>query len=224
MGLLAAMVLMAMPAENQSAILTAPVPSGAASAAAEGTVAPLPGPTPAHPPRAIEPKSWFDMSTYPAFSLKDGVAGRVGFRVEVNADGTVHACGINRSSGDQALDKTTCALVRARGRFIPAATDAGVAVAGVYYNSIVWRNDEIFPPTPSYEEHSMVVTDGNVRECRARSNDQAPVPALQWHAEPCRPLPFVDGYRDAAGRLVPKRVTTTEIVTVEDAPVDPPAH
>ncbi len=56
----------------------------------------------------------------------------------VGPDGRVANCTITTSSGNGALDATTCRLLRSRTRFTPATSAAGVPVAGEVNATIDW--------------------------------------------------------------------------------------
>ncbi len=53
-------------------------------------------------------------------------------RFTIEASGRVSGCRISRSSGDAALDSTTCRLIEARFRFRPATNARGEPVASPY--------------------------------------------------------------------------------------------
>lgn len=69
---------------------------------------------------------------YPAAASRARVGGEVEVRFTIQPSGRVTGCRVSRSSGDAALDTTTCRLIEDRFRFKPATNAAGVAVASVY--------------------------------------------------------------------------------------------
>lgn len=67
----------------------------------------------------------------------DGATGSVTVHLDVNAEGLVTGCAVARSSGNAALDATTCRLARARFRYAPARDREGRAIPDV----AGWRQD-----------------------------------------------------------------------------------
>lgn len=63
--------------------------------------------------------------------------GSVLLHLDVGSDGRVNACRVARSSGDVALDATTCRLATKRFRYRPATDPAGRAVR----DTAGWRQD-----------------------------------------------------------------------------------
>jgi TonB family protein len=88
---------------------------------------------------AIDPGSWFSSDNYPFEALKKGIEGSVTFEVDVDPEGKPTICRVAVSSGNQALDQTTCDIVRAKGRFVPTKGRGGKPVAGRYRNVAMWR-------------------------------------------------------------------------------------
>lgn len=87
---------------------------------------------------AIDPGSWFTAEDYPLEAASHGIEGKTRFEVDVSAEGKPTACRIVKSSGSELLDRTTCDIVAAKGRFKPA-TRRGKPVAGGYSNAASWR-------------------------------------------------------------------------------------
>jgi TonB family protein len=85
---------------------------------------------------------------YPAASVRNGEQGAVAFRLSIGADGRPAGCSVTRSSGSAALDATTCRLMMARPRFVPARDSSGKAVADAVEGRIVWRLPDDAPPRP----------------------------------------------------------------------------
>ena len=69
---------------------------------------------------------------YPSSASDAKVGGDVEVRFTVQPDGRVRGCSVTRSSGDAALDNTTCRLIEARFRFRPATDSAGKPIASPY--------------------------------------------------------------------------------------------
>ena len=89
---------------------------------------------------------------YPRGPLEAGIGGTVGLRFVVGADGRVSDCAVTRSSGNAALDATTCRLIRKRFRYRPKRDSSGRAVADVVTGEHEWRStrrpDEIIEEPP----------------------------------------------------------------------------
>lgn len=71
-------------------------------------------------------------SDYPDSSSKAKRGGEVETRFTITAEGRVTDCTVTRSSGDPALDATTCRLLEKRFRFKPATNGAGEPIASTY--------------------------------------------------------------------------------------------
>jgi len=69
---------------------------------------------------------------YPREARRARIGGEVEVRFTIEATGRVTGCRVSKSSGDAALDATTCRLIEARFRFKPATNTAGLAVASSY--------------------------------------------------------------------------------------------
>lgn len=69
---------------------------------------------------------------YPAAASRARIGGEVEVRFTIQPTGRVTGCRVSRSSGDDALDTTTCRLIEERFRFKPATNTAGQAVASAY--------------------------------------------------------------------------------------------
>ncbi|WP_235302795.1 energy transducer TonB [Sphingopyxis sp. MWB1] len=71
-------------------------------------------------------------SDYPPLASRAKVGGDVEVRFTVQPDGRVTGCRVSRSSGDTAIDATTCRLIEQRFRFRPATNNRGEAIASPY--------------------------------------------------------------------------------------------
>ncbi|WP_428629517.1 energy transducer TonB [Sphingopyxis sp.] len=69
---------------------------------------------------------------YPSAASRAKTGGEVEVRFTIQPTGRVVGCRVSRSSGDAALDATTCRLIEERFRFKPATNAAGDPVASVY--------------------------------------------------------------------------------------------
>jgi protein TonB len=71
-------------------------------------------------------------SDYPRSASAAKAGGDVEVRFTIQPSGQVSGCRVTRSSGDAALDETTCRLIEAPFRFRPATNAAGDAIASSY--------------------------------------------------------------------------------------------
>lgn len=69
---------------------------------------------------------------YPAAASRARVGGEVEVRFTIQPTGRVTGCRVTRSSGDAALDATTCRLIQERFRFRAATDASGDAIASAY--------------------------------------------------------------------------------------------
>lgn len=77
-------------------------------------------------------------SDYPAAAADAGASGTVEIRYLVQVDGRVGDCEVTRSSGNAALDATTCRLIEQRFRFRPSRDARGRAVPALIAESHEW--------------------------------------------------------------------------------------
>lgn len=68
--------------------------------------------------------------------------GTVGIRLTVGTDGKVRECAVTQSSGHDALDDATCALVTKRARFDPGKNDRGETANGTFSSAVRWQIPE----------------------------------------------------------------------------------
>ncbi|OBV11423.1 energy transducer TonB [Erythrobacter dokdonensis] len=106
----------------------------------------IPGPAPsASPfdPVAASPRGnpgrWVTDSDYRSRWIREGLSGKAGFTLAIDAAGKVTGCTITRSTGHKALDEATCELVSKRARFVAARDGTGKPVAGSYSNTVNWQ-------------------------------------------------------------------------------------
>lgn len=71
-------------------------------------------------------------SDYPKAASRAKIGGEVEVRFTIQPTGRVTACRVTRSSGDPALDSTTCRLIEERFLFRPATDAAGRPIASSY--------------------------------------------------------------------------------------------
>jgi protein TonB len=96
-------------------------------------------PAPLKQARPISPADWVRDNDYPAEALKNHESGTVIFRLDVGTDGKVARCNVMTSSGSDLLDRHTCAIMIARGRFHPAEDSNGSPVAGTWNSKFSWE-------------------------------------------------------------------------------------
>src|SRR3546814_18128656 len=70
--------------------------------------------------------------SYPKQAARAKIGGEVEVRFTIQPTGRVTGCRVTRSSGDPALDATTCRLIADRFRFRQATNAAGEPVASDY--------------------------------------------------------------------------------------------
>jgi protein TonB len=104
---------------------------------------PPPPPPPAPPPVKLSPRgnpsAWMSDDDYPPSAIRDEAAGTAGYRLEVNEQGRVSGCTITQSTGNSALDATTCRLLTSRAKFTPGRDASGNSVGGIYPGRVTWR-------------------------------------------------------------------------------------
>lgn len=115
-------------------------------------IPPTPGPTvqpepprpmPSFTPRLARPANgpagWVTADDYPSRELRDGVEGRLRYRVSVGSNGRVTACEITAGSGSARLDETACRMIERRARFEAATDDSGARIVGTYSGTVSWE-------------------------------------------------------------------------------------
>jgi len=90
--------------------------------------------------------SYVSNDDYPAAAILAGEQGTVGFSLYVGADGSVVDCTVTASSGSEALDETTCRIMRSRPRFRPARDAAGRPTTDIVTGRIRWVLPDEEPP------------------------------------------------------------------------------
>jgi periplasmic protein TonB len=88
------------------------------------------------PPRRIRGR--LRDSDYPREAWEAGATGLVTVRYYVNVDGRVSGCRVTHSSGNRALDETTCRLVTERFRYRPSRDGEGRPVRSVVVVDHEW--------------------------------------------------------------------------------------
>lgn len=91
-------------------------------------------------------------SDYPMSALEKGIGGTVYLRFVVGVKGRVTSCTVTRSSGNAALDETTCRLIQRRFRYRPERDARGRPVPIVVNGEHEWtaerRPDVRIDPVP----------------------------------------------------------------------------
>lgn len=85
---------------------------------------------------------WVTTEDYRPRWIMEGLAGRAGFALSIDAAGKVTGCTITRSTGHAALDGATCDLLTKRARFDAARDTTGKPVAGSYTGTVTWQIPE----------------------------------------------------------------------------------
>lgn len=94
------------------------------------------------------PGGWFPPSAYPVEAKRRGEQGTVSIELTIDPSGTPTVCRVIASSGSSSLDRASCELARANGRFIPAKDARGRPVEAIYaVPGIRWAlYDDATPP------------------------------------------------------------------------------
>lgn len=78
-------------------------------------------------------------SDYPRAAGDAGIGGTVSVRYAVETDGRVTGCTVTRSSGNAALDETTCRLIEQRFRYAPSRDAHGRPVRSFIVENHSWE-------------------------------------------------------------------------------------
>ena len=81
----------------------------------------------------------FSMDDYPSAARRAEAEGRVVVRLSVGSDGRATGCTVASSSGNGALDTTSCRIAMARLRFMPAKDSNGNPMASTYNLPVNWK-------------------------------------------------------------------------------------
>jgi protein TonB len=164
--------------------------------------------------------SWVQPGDYPVMAVKNGESGTTGFTLNIDAKGAITNCVVVATSGSAALDRTTCDLVRVRATFSPALDSAGKPVPSSYTNRVRW----VLPPPGALPQpgeflfHYIVESDGRQTECKVEKATGAMEARIKLIGEGCPAVHFREGYKDAQGNPVRRRVTVVQSLIVEPAP------
>ena len=97
------------------------------------------------PPRRIRGR--ISDRDYPAAVGEAGIGGTVSVIYAIEPDGRATDCRITRSSGNRALDATTCRLIEERFRFEPSRDRSGRPVRSRMVQDHYWETQDL-PPDP----------------------------------------------------------------------------
>jgi protein TonB len=120
-----------------------PVPFNPAPPAPPAPVTP-PAPPPPPPPRAaasaaVHRSGSISNDDYPNSALRAEAQGTTTARFTIGTDGRVTSCTVTGSSGNSALDSTTCSLIQRRFRYRPAIGSDGNPTTETKTQRVVWR-------------------------------------------------------------------------------------
>lgn len=76
---------------------------------------------------------------YPSSAIRNESSGTTRVRLTIGANGRVSACSVTGSSGDSALDSTTCSIFERRTRFDPALDADGNPTSATLNTSVKWE-------------------------------------------------------------------------------------
>ena len=111
-------------------------------------------------PPTVDPKlakhGLFSTDDYPTSALRANIQGATTVRIDVEADGRPSQCTVVRSSGDAALDATTCNVVMKRARYVAASAQDGRPMKSIDVVKIQWiipseRSTSTLAPRPALE-------------------------------------------------------------------------
>lgn len=86
------------------------------------------------------PDTWFSSQDYPLYLSENGKTGGVFARLNISDTGEITQCHVMLAGGDEAFKDITCNVARKRGRFKPAISKEGKAVASYARVRVLWRS------------------------------------------------------------------------------------
>jgi protein TonB len=102
-------------------------------------IAPPPPPQPPPPRKTVsaqpargDVRTVFSNDDYPAAAIAAGAQGTAQARLTIGTDGRVTGCDLIRSTGNSALDSTTCSILRRRVKFTPGRDSNGNPTVDTY--------------------------------------------------------------------------------------------
>ena len=150
---------------------------------------------------------------YPPEAIRDNLQGLTVVGFDINMDGRVTNCGIVETSGSQALDDKSCALIRERFVFKPARAPDGSATSEARTQRITWRMPETPQSISAYDVTYRYTqgTDGIARNCISSGT---PIPPTLT-AEQCAKAGNGIIMTDKNGMPISVIVTQHHVQTVE---------
>lgn len=136
-------------------------------------------------PVPLNSADWITQRDYPDAAMRHDSEGTVTVRLDVDRGGMVSNCQVVESagletpdnSGFEALDTTTCNLLRSRARFSPAENAEGQPTDGVLEQRVTWR----LPPARRVEINSwsaivrfVVNSEGAILRCSEEDLGEVP--------------------------------------------------
>ncbi len=192
--------------------------TAAPASAAKGGQAVFPG---------NDPTTWFTPKDYPEALKPTAVHGVTNVELFLDDHARPFNCRITQSSGNPLLDKTSCELLFARARFLPAQDAKGVAIPGAFTMPVVWSPDRNKPKPLPASDVTLTVSqlpkgaspvvmlkqiekeDGTVESCAAAFPTKAPLEEIA--CKQAATLAHDDPMIDAQGKhLRAMRLRTVE--------------
>ncbi len=91
------------------------------------------------PEPITSPATWFSPQDYPQSLSINSKTGGVFVRLNVSETGDITQCHVMKSGGDEQFKNITCDVARKKGRFRPAISNEGKAVASYAQIRVLWR-------------------------------------------------------------------------------------
>lgn len=159
---------------------------------------------------------------YPPAAVRQGAAGRVGFRLTVDATGKVDGCTVVAPSPSKDLDEATCAVMLARARFAPAVDATGRHVRGMYTGAVRWgieTEHDVIPWAPLVASVRVAIdANGGLAPCAGASAMPGglscdafddPAAIARMLGRPLRDLAWID----LVVRIEPQGASSPAVVT-----------
>jgi len=83
--------------------------------------------------------AYFSTEDYPADAIRAEAEGTTRFSLAIGSDGRITSCAVTGSSGNAALDRATCRILRNRARYTPARNQNRNPISGTDRGSVTWR-------------------------------------------------------------------------------------
>jgi TonB family protein len=92
--------------------------------------------------KLLNPADLSNAMRYPEQARMNEEEGRVVTWLLIGTDGKTERCGVQVSSGSNALDDQTCSLLIANALFEPAKDENGTAVRSIFYQALTWELED----------------------------------------------------------------------------------